>query len=138
MYEVWQSKNNGNLIIQNERDCVEIETEFVTKFVNELCENEMISEGTKYEELKESCVLLKAENEKLKAEKEPSHVSIVMRSLQEKRKEITERQNKAIKEDNDFDYVYGTNAEKCCIIERINLYEEFLNDLEEIINKNFA
>jgi hypothetical protein len=53
MYEVWQSANNGNLIIQNERDCVEIDTEFVTKFVNELCENEMISEGTKYEELKE-------------------------------------------------------------------------------------
>lgn len=81
MYAIKQRETDGAIIIQ---DCVYdevvIQTDEITRFLNELCENEMISEGSKYEELKENCLLLQAENEKLKADKEPSHVSIVMLS----------------------------------------------------------
>ena len=79
MYAIKQRETDGAVIIQ---DCVNdevvIKTDEITRFLNELCENEMISEGSEYEKLKENCLLLQAENEELKAElKEPPDEKLV-------------------------------------------------------------
>lgn len=71
--------------------------------------------------------------------KEPSHVSIVMRSLQEKKMAWTDRlakyelQDKQIKE-----ITLSNTTELLLLTENIKRCRQIIADLEEIINQNFA
>lgn len=76
MYEITQRNSDGALKIYadvDEAGSMIINTEDITNFLNDLCENEMICEGSKYEELKETNIQLKK-----KLELSESHIANVM------------------------------------------------------------
>ncbi len=69
MYKIEFDQEFDDMIITGfHRREIVISNYDITKFVDELCENEMISENSKYKELKEKLKKIKAENEKLKLE----------------------------------------------------------------------
>ena len=97
MYEINQRETDGALIISGSvENHVMIKTEEITRFLNELCENDMISEGSKYEELFEENLLLKVENEKLKDLKEPSDFSNVSGSWVSVKDRLPNRDTKCL------------------------------------------
>lgn len=67
-----------------------------------------------------------------------SYIGNVMRSLQEKKKLWEERQSKYIDEEKSLTDDTDFDDERLILIENINLSEQIINDLEEIINQNFA
>lgn len=110
--------------------------EHATAILSKLLFRERVKIDGEYDYLADTEICEKIITDYLNDKYTPA-VSIVMRSLQEKKKAY-ERELKANQNSKEIEEGYMSLEREVKTLTRINLYAQIVNDLEEIINQNFA